>query len=134
MIFILMIIIYISGSIKADTIGKSLSVSKLRLILNDYLEYRNELETDSNKVFVDEYRGENTESHFNKMIKRAAKKAGLDANISSHIMRHSFSSNLIAKGVDIVKVKKLLGHEKIETTNIYLHTNMHLLRNAIDKL
>jgi len=107
---------------------------KLRLILDGYLEYREELDVDSDKVFVDEYRGECTESHFNRMLKRAAKKAELNVNISSHIMRHSFASNLIAKGVDIVKVKKLLGHEKIETTQIYLHTNMQLLRNTVDKL
>lgn len=107
---------------------------KLRIILENYYEYRDEIDTDSEKVFVDEYRGACTESHFNTILKRAAKKAGLNVNISSHIMRHSFASNLIAKGVDIVKVKKLLGHEKIETTQIYMHTNMHLLRNAIDKL
>jgi integrase/recombinase XerD len=107
---------------------------KLRLILEEYLEYREGIETDSNKVFVDEYRGETKESHFNKMLKRAAEKAELDIKVSSHTMRHSFASNLIAKGVDIVKVKKLLGHEKIETTQIYLHVNAKLLKNDIDKL
>lgn len=108
---------------------------KLRVILEDYLEYhRNEIETDSDRVFILANGGNYTESRFNKMIKRAACKAELDENMTSHIMRHSFASNLIAKGVDVARVKKLLGHESIITTNIYLHTNMQLLRKAVDKL
>ncbi|MFZ5968236.1 MAG: tyrosine-type recombinase/integrase [Bacillota bacterium] len=108
---------------------------KLRIILEDYLEYcRSEIETDSDRVFVLANGGNYTESRFNKMIKRTAQKAELDGNMTSHIMRHSFASNLIAKGVDVARVKKLLGHESIITTNIYLHTNMQLLRKAVDKL
>lgn len=108
---------------------------KLRLILNDYLDnYREVLESESDLVFVLENGTANKEFKLNTMLKLAAQKAGLNENISSHVMRHSFASNLIAKGVDIVKIKKLLGHEQIKTTNIYLHTNMELLRNAIDRL
>jgi len=70
----------------------------------------------------------------NRVLKRASIKAGLNLNISPHILRYSFASNLIAKGVDIVKVKKLLGHENIKTTSIYLHTNMEELEKAVNLL
>jgi site-specific recombinase XerD len=49
-------------------------------------------------------------------------------------MRHSFASNLIAKGANIVKVQKLLGHKSIRTTSIYLHTNIQALKKAVSTL
>jgi site-specific recombinase XerD len=108
---------------------------KLRLILEDYIEdYRSKLDVDTDNVFINEHSGKYTQSHFNTMIKRASNKAGITRNLTSHTMRHSFASNLVAKGADIVKIKKLLGHESIITTNIYLHTNQQFLRRAINML
>lgn len=108
---------------------------KLGYILEEYIENcRNEIQTDSDKVFVLENGQTCNKSRFNWTLKQAAKKAGLKENISSHIMRHSFASNLIAKGVDIVKVQKLLGHNSIRTTSIYLHTNMQALKKAVSTL
>jgi site-specific recombinase XerD len=68
------------------------------------------------------------------MIQRALKQAGIKKAITAHGLRHSFASNLIGKGVDVLRVQKLLGHESIVTTNIYLHTNMDDLQSAVDLL
>ena len=73
-------------------------------------------------------------TYINRTLKAAAIKAGLGDNISAHILRHSFASNLLKNGVDIVRVQRLLGHAFIETTAIYLHTNMEGLKNAVDAL
>jgi len=73
-------------------------------------------------------------TYINRTLKAAAIKAGLGDNISAHILRHSFASNLLKDGVDIVRVQRLLGHAFIETTAIYLHTNMEGLKNAVDAL
>lgn len=127
---------YINVKKRKSRYDRKIPISmKLRIILEDYLEdCRSEIDTESDNVFVHEDGRKYTENYFNRMLKRVAKQAGLNENITSHIMRHSFASNLIGKGVDIVKVKKLLGHESIITTNIYLHTNMHLLKEAVDTL
>ena len=55
--------------------------------------------------------------------------------ISTHELRHSFGSALIAKGVDIGVVSTLMGHSDISITyNIYIHYSDNQLKNAISVL
>jgi site-specific recombinase XerD len=54
------------------------------------------------------------------MLKETAKTAGINKNISFHTSRHSFAVNLLANGLDIYSVSRLLGHTDIKTTQIYL--------------
>jgi site-specific recombinase XerD len=51
-----------------------------------------------------------------------------------HILRHTFASHLIMKGVDLVTVKELLGHSDIATTMIYSHVTKNHIGKAIKKL
>jgi integrase len=54
-------------------------------------------------------------------IRRVAALAGIEKNVSPHTLRHTFATHLIEDGLDIVSIKNMLGHVKIETTLIYLH-------------
>jgi len=54
-------------------------------------------------------------------INSAAKKAGILKSINIHTMRHTFATHLLEDGMDIVSIKELLGHSRLESTLIYLH-------------
>jgi integrase len=51
-----------------------------------------------------------------------------------HSLRHTFATNLIARGVDIYTVSRLLGHSDIRTTMIYAKSNTDLLKTAVKRL
>ncbi len=54
-------------------------------------------------------------------IHQVAKKVNILKSISVHTLRHTFATHLLEDGLDIVSIKDLLGHARIETTLIYLH-------------
>ncbi len=54
------------------------------------------------------------------VMQEAMKKAHIEKQVSLHSLRHSYATHLLEEGVDIVTIKKLLGHAHITTTIIYL--------------
>jgi len=54
-------------------------------------------------------------------IKAAAKRAEIHKLVGPHTLRHSFATHAIENGMEIHRVKDILGHESIETTKVYLH-------------
>jgi integrase/recombinase XerD len=62
-----------------------------------------------------------TERAVNKMVKAAAKKAGVNTAVSPHWLRHAHGSHAIERGASLPQVQQTLGHGNISTTSGYLH-------------
>lgn len=61
------------------------------------------------------------EDTLGKALRVAARRAGIHKRVTAHTLRHSFATNLLANGASITQVQELLGHNSVETTQVYLH-------------
>ncbi len=71
-----------------------------------------------------------SERYVRVIIDDLVRKAGLDIKISPHTMRHTFATDMLEEGADLVTVKELLGHESLNTTSIYTHITNEQIRKT----
>lgn len=88
----------------------------------------------TSNMFAYERTGQVSSQSINAHLKEAAKRARIDKHVTSHMLRHSFASYLITKGVHVAVIQKLLGHTNLRTTSTYLHVDQSELVEAIQQV
>jgi site-specific recombinase XerD len=132
------------GKIKGDImtiVGKGnkerviyLNDACLRAI-NDYMRYRpNGKAKDRDALFLSERNTRISKNMVQYLVKKYLAAAGLDKCYSTHKLRHT-AATLMYKhgGVDVLALKEILGHENVNTTQIYTHVDSDQLKDAVTR-
>ena len=98
-------------------------------MMNEWKDIHSKIST-SEFMFVN-YKGEQlTARSVQKIIKKVGEQIGLD--LHPHMLRHTFATDLLNKGADIRMIQELLGHENLNTTQIYTHISNSHVKDVYD--
>jgi integrase/recombinase XerD len=85
------------------------------------------------RLFVNFRGGPLTRQGLYKIIRRHAKKVGLEGRMSPHTLRHSFATHLLSGGCDLRSVQEMLGHADVATTQLYTHLSGERIKEVYFK-
>jgi integrase/recombinase XerD len=93
-----------------------------KAIVCDFVKYMQGFNRSQYVFFGPDCKGKMSHSGIQFLLKQAVRRAGINkTGICLHTLRHSYATHLLEDGLDIISIKELLGHERIETTLVYLH-------------
>lgn len=100
----------------------------LEIYLNDG---RRELEKGKNEyLFLNKNGNKLSARYIRKIIDDTVRNCEIDYHISPHTLRHTFATDMLNNGADLMTVKELLGHSSINTTGIYTHISNEQLKKV----
>ena len=105
-----------------------------RRAIDDYLEERKKkILTDNRALFGSRDGNRISVSAVHRLVKKALLTAGLDSTqFSAHKLRHTAATLMLSNGVDVKTVQEVLGHENLNTTQIYTHIENTELKIAAE--
>lgn len=112
-----------------------LITDQLNQILEYYLEGKENddfiLPVLTSETLVEQYKQvQEARNRYNKGLRRIAKKCGIREYLTSYVSRHSFATHAMLKDIPLHVISSMLGHSKLNTTQIYLDS---LPTNILDK-
>ncbi len=104
---------------------------KAEKLLGDYLSKREELlKGKSEYLFLDHHGNPLTTHGVRYILKKYAKEEHFRTNVTPHMFRHTFATDMLNEGADLKTVQELLGHENLSTTQVYTHVSNERLRQV----
>ena len=105
-----------------------------RKAIDNYLTERNKLVLTDNRALFGSRNGNRISvTAVHRLVEKALKQAGLDATqFSAHKLRHTAATMMLSGGVDVKTVQEVLGHENLNTTQIYTHIENTELKIAAE--
>ena len=108
--------------------------SACRKAIDAYLiERKKKILTDNRALFGSRDNNRISSAAVHRLVKKAFLQAGLDATqFSAHKLRHTAATMMLSGGVDVKTVQEVLGHENLNTTQIYTHIENTELKLAAE--
>ncbi len=102
------------------------------LLINEYMDYRNELNRIKSKEFL--FLTSKGEKIYENLVYRITNKyfdyVSTKVKKSPHILRHSFATHLLNNGADLNAVKDLLGHSSLAATQVYTNRSIEEIKKV----
>ena len=114
--------------------GKKDRIVSLPVQLKNILSQQVQIKLPLDFLFTSVRKGKLHTRTVQKIVSHAAKKAKILKHVTPHTLRHSFATHLLEDGVDIRYIQALLGHKKLETTQIYTHVANNQLKHIVSPL
>lgn len=100
-------------------------------LLNKYMKFRKEFlkKGETNYLFVNNNGDKLSRQSIEYIIDKIMKNSKTNHKISPHTLRHTYATHLLDNGADLKSVQELLGHENLNTTEIYTHVSAERLKS-----
>jgi len=98
--------------------------------IKEYLEKRKD---NSPYLFVSKFKRKLSNRQIQKIVKKYLSKLKTPPATNPHVLRHTFATHLLDRGVDLRAVQELLGHSSLQTTQIYTHLTIGQLKEIYKK-
>ena len=105
--------------------------------INDYLDARRLQPRgpmfDKRALILNRFGQRLSDRSLRRTINKYFRQAALLLKVTPHTLRHSFATHLLDRGADLRSVQELLGHESLQTTQIYTHVSAERLKKVYEK-
>lgn len=104
-------------------------IASLKPIIDSYLAHIPLADQSPQPLFVSERGSRLCHRTIERVVDRILKDAGVQGKTSPHVLRHTFATHLLNQGADLREIQELLGHESLQATQVYTHTDIEKLKD-----